>query len=108
MPSLDFFKGINVSITISDTEGNILYMNDKSTSVFGDMVGQNMIGCHNPHSQEIIHKLIAEAGTNAYTIDKRGVKKLIYQTPWYNETREVGGLVEFSIIIPDDMPHYVR
>ena len=40
---LDFFKEINVSITVSDTEGNVIYMNDKSKSVFGDMVGKNMM-----------------------------------------------------------------
>ncbi|MDD2576134.1 MAG: diguanylate cyclase, partial [Bacteroidales bacterium] len=45
--------------------------------------------------------------TNAYTIEKEGLKKLIYQTPWY-ENGEFGGLVEFSIVIPMDMPHFVR
>lgn len=28
MDILDFFKDINVSITISDTRGNVLYMNE--------------------------------------------------------------------------------
>jgi transcriptional regulator with PAS, ATPase and Fis domain len=103
----DFFKTINGSITVSDTQGNVLYMNDKAAEVFGSMVGQNMMGCHGPNSQQIIERLMANAETNAYTIEKGDVKKIIYQTPWYNEG-EVAGLVEFSFVIPFEMPHYVR
>jgi transcriptional regulator with PAS, ATPase and Fis domain len=102
-----FFDSVNIGITVSDTEGRVLYMNDKSQSVFGSMVGSSMMGCHKEESQAIIRRLIAEAGTNAYTIEKKGVRKLIYQTPWYEDGR-VAGLVEFSIVLPETMPHYVR
>ena len=103
----DFFKTIGGSITVSDTEGNVLYMNDKAAEVFGSMVGKNMMGCHKASSQEIIGRLIANAETNAYTIEKGDVKKIIYQTPWY-KNGEVAGLVEFSFVIPFEMPHHVR
>lgn len=103
----DFFNSIDGSITVSDIEGNVLYMNEKAASVFGSMVGKNMMGCHNPRSQEIIAKLIEQKETNAYTIEKNGVKKIIYQTPWYKDG-VVGGLVEFSFVIPMEMPHHVR
>lgn len=104
---LDFFKEINVSITISDTEGNVLYMNDKAKSVFSDMVGKNMMGCHKQSSQETIKRLINEKETNVYTIQKGDVKKMIYQTPWYVDG-EIKGLIEYSIILPENMPHYIR
>lgn len=104
---IDFFMAADCSITVSDTEGNILYMNDKSSSSFGNMVGKNMMGCHNPNSQKIIERLIANKETNAYTIEKNGVKKLIYQTPWY-DNGTVAGLIELSLVIPMEMPHYVR
>ena len=103
----DFFKEINVSITVSDTEGNVVYMNDKAKSVFSDMVGKNMMACHKQSSQDTIKRLIDEKATNVYTIQKGDVKKMIYQTPWYVDG-EIKGLVEYSIILPDDMPHYVR
>jgi hypothetical protein len=32
---------------------------------------------------------------------------MIYQTAW-KEDGKVAGLVEISMVIPDDMPHYVR
>ena len=31
----------------------------------------------------------------------------VNQTVWYDEER-IGGLVEFSMELPDEMPHYVR
>ena len=52
-------------------------------------------------------QMLREGTTNAYTIEKRGVRKLIYQTPWYEEGK-VAGLVEYSIVLPPDMPHKVR
>lgn len=103
----DFFKEINVSVTISDKEGNVVYMNDKSKSVFGDMVGKSMLPCHKQRSQDIIHRLLEGDETNVYTIQKGDVKKLIYQTPWH-EDGEIKGLIEFSIILPPEIPHYVR
>ena len=65
----------------------------------------------NERSQQIIQHLLDDAATNVYTISKKGKKKLIYQTPWYeaeNGKREPAGLVEFSIILPENMPHYDR
>jgi predicted RNA methylase len=51
--------------------------------------------------------LIDEGNSNVYTITKKGVRKLIYQTPYF-EDGKVAGLVEFSFVIPEDMPHHNR
>ena len=56
---------------------------------------------------EIIRRLMEQKETHAYTIQKGEVRKLIYQTPWYKDG-ELAGLVEFSLVLPEDMPHYVR
>ena len=103
----DFFKEVNLAVTITDKEGNVVYQNDSSVGVNGDVRGKNMMGCHNERSQQIIRHLLDDAATNVYTISKKGKKKLIYQTPWY-EDGIVKGLVELSIIIPEEMPHYDR
>ena len=105
--NIDFFKGINVAVTISDNEGNVVYQNDSSVDVNGDVRGKNMMGCHNERSQQIIKHLLNDAATNVYTISKKGKKKLIYQTPWY-EDGKTRGLIELSIVLPDEMPHYDR
>ncbi len=47
-------------------------------------------------------------GRNVYTIEKRGTRKLIYQTVWRRDGGAIGGLVEFSMELPDELPHYVR
>lgn len=103
----DWAKELNCAITVCDKEGIVLYMNEKSIITNGDVLGQNLFGCHNPRSQEIIRRLLEKGETNSYTISKKGEKKLIYQTPWYQQG-EIAGLVEFSIVIPEEMPHYIR
>ncbi len=105
--NIDYFKEINSAVTVCDTEGVVLYQNEKSVAVNGDVRGRSMIPCHSERSREIIRRLIEDGGTNVYTIEKKGVHKLICQTVW-REDREVRGLVEFSIETPSDMPHYVR
>lgn len=95
------------AITVADLDGVILYQNPRSREVNGDMRGRSMIPCHSERSRAIISRLMSEGSNNVYTIQKGELRKLIYQTPWY-ESGEVAGLVEFSLEIPEDMPHYVR
>ena len=86
-----------VAITVCDKDGKILDMNTRSADV-------------NSHGQKILailKDLLENEKLNAYTIEKNGVKKLIYQVPWYDDGK-FGGLIEFSIPIPFEMPHYVR
>ena len=47
------------------------------------------------------------ASGDAYTIEKGGQKKLIYQAPWYVDG-EYRGLVELALPLPDTLPHFVR
>jgi len=101
-----------MAITISDKDGKIIEMNDRSAMTFQksggrELIGKQLMDCHPEKAQMIIMEMMSSPKTNAYTIEKEGLKKLIYQTPWY-ENGEFGGLVEFSIIIPMDMPHFKR
>ena len=95
------------AITVCDLDGVILYQNNRSREVNGEMRGRSMIPCHSARSREIINRLITNGEVNAYTIQKGTLRKLIYQAPWY-EKGDVAGLVEFSLEIPEQMPHYVR
>lgn len=105
--TIDFFKGTGCAVTVCDTECNIVYQNDRSVEVNGDMRGKNMLGCHNERSKSIINRILTEGMSNSYTISKKGQKKIIHQTPWYNEGK-IAGIVELSIVIPEEMPHYNR
>lgn len=109
---LGWLDGIQAAVTVSDRSGVIVYMNEKSGQVFKDqggrdLVGKNLYDCHPPKANEMVKKMMEEAATNVYTIEKNGAKKLIYQTPWM-EGGECKGLVEISIPIPFEMPHFAR
>ena len=106
----DWAKEKNCAVTVCDKDGGILYMNDKAKETFashGDLIGCNLMGCHNERSRAIIASLLESGGSNAYTIEKGGLRKMIYQTAW-RESGVIAGLVEISMVIPSDMPHYVR
>lgn len=102
---------MNCAVTVCAKDGTLLYMNKKSVDTFvkpgESMIGQNMLDCHQERSKQIIARLIETGGVNSYTITKNGVKKMIYQTAW-KKNGEVMGLVEISMVIPEDMPHYDR
>jgi transcriptional regulator with PAS, ATPase and Fis domain len=100
------------AVTVMDTEGIILEMNEKAKATFakwggGALIGKSLYDCHNPSSGETIRTLLRENRSNSYTIEKGGKKKLIHQTPWYRDG-VIAGLVEISIELPDAMPHFVR
>ncbi|MDE6315921.1 MAG: PAS domain-containing protein [Muribaculaceae bacterium] len=109
----DWAMGVNCAITVCDTECRIIYMNQRARDTFAvrggaDLIGRNLMDCHNERSQAIIRHLLAEGGSNAYTIEKQGLRKFIFQTAWRLSDGRVGGLTEFSIVMPDELPHYVR
>lgn len=106
----EWAKELNCAVTVCDTEGIILYMNEKACATFvkdGNLIGKSLFDCHNPRSIEKIKDMLVTGGSNSYTIEKKGVKKMIYQTVW-REKDIVKGLVEISMVIPEEMPHYVR
>ena len=110
LPDTAWAEQMNCAVTVCDAEGVILYMNEKARATFashGDLIGRNLFGCHSPESSAKIHHMLATGESNAYTISKQGQRKMIYQTPWRIEGR-IAGMVEISMVIPEDMPHYVR
>ena len=97
---MDYFKEVNLAVTICDKEGKILEMNDKSRKTFlkpgqEDLIGKNVLDCHPEPAHSLLADMLQNPRTNVYTIEKKGVKKLIYQTPWYVEG-EFMGFMELS------------
>ena len=64
----DFFKYVEPAVTVCDTECVIVYQNEKSVAVNGDMRGKCMLGCHNDRSRGIIARILSEGVSNSYTI----------------------------------------
>ncbi len=109
----EWIYGMDCAVTVVDTACRIIYMNERSRQTFAarggaELIGHNIMDYHNERSQAIIRRLLEEGGSNAYTISKEGKRKMIYQTVWRRTDGSLGGLVELSMVIPDEMPHYIR
>lgn len=105
-----WMKEIGCAVTICDKEGVVLYMNERARATFashGELVGTNLMDCHSERSKQLIRHMLATGDTNTYTVKKRGITKLIYQTPWCRNG-DIAGMVEISIPLPDSMHHYDR
>ena len=100
------------AITVCDEHGTIVEMNRKAEAVFADdggaaLIGKDVRACHPGESLEKVNALLERQQPNVYTIRKKGVRKLIYQSPWYKDGR-FAGLVELSLEIPFDVPEFDR
>jgi hypothetical protein len=107
-----WIKEFPAAVTVCDPDGVILAMNDKASTTFGKdggyaLVGQNMLDCHPDPARTKVERLLAAKAKNVYTIEKNGIKKLIYQSPWY-QNGVYAGFVELSLEIPFELPHFVR
>jgi transcriptional regulator with PAS, ATPase and Fis domain len=100
------------AITVCDTNGIILELNDQAAQSFAAdggkaLIGKNLLDCHPEPARTKTQRLLETQQKNVYTIEKKGVKKLIYQSPWYRDGK-FAGLVELSLEIPTEMPHFIR
>jgi len=101
---------INAAVTVCDTDGIILYMNKRARETYanhGDLIGHNLFDCHPERAAAMIRHMLATGQSNAYTISKQGQRKMIYQSPWRRDGK-ICGMMEISMVIPEQMPHYVR
>ncbi|MCC8113615.1 MAG: PAS domain-containing protein [Bacteroidales bacterium] len=106
----DWMQCIGCAVTICDSAGVILYMNDRARDTYrkhGNLIGASLFDCHGERSTGIIRRLLATGETNTYTVLKHGIRKLIFQSPWRRDG-QIAGLVEISIPLPANMAHYDR
>jgi len=108
----DYFEGANVAVTICAKDGTILDMNAKSKRTFlkpgePEIIGQNVLDCHPEPARTQLADMLANPRTNIYTVEKEGVKKLIFQTPWYDGS-EYAGFMELSMVLPEIVPNRIR
>jgi len=112
MEQANWFNEFPGAVTICDPDGVILDMNERSAQAFAadggrDLIGTNMLDCHPEPARSKVVELLRIQQKNVYTIEKHGVNKLIYQTPWF-ENGEYRGFIELSLEIPAEMPHFIR
>lgn len=107
----DWATELSCGVTVCNKDGVIIFINNKAAVTFarfGDnLIGHSLFEFHGERASCMIKKMLEENGTNSYTIEKEGQKKLIHQMTWHIDGK-VAGLVELSIVIPSEMPHYIR
>jgi hypothetical protein len=108
----DWIKEFPAAITVCNREGIVLSMNDLSCRTFEadggkKLIGTNLLECHPEPARTRLAEMLANGKSNVYTIEKNGIKKLIYQSPWY-ENGQYAGFVELSLPIPRELPHFNR
>src|SRR5215208_1915800 len=112
MNELDWVKEFPAAVTVCDKEGIILELNDKAAKTYENdggrkLIGSNVFDCHPEPARTKTERLLVASEKNVYTIEKNGVKKLIYQSPWYYSS-EYAGFVELSLEIPFELSHFIR
>lgn len=108
----NWYNEVPFAITVCDEKGIILEMNDKSAVTFAKdggkaLIAKSLLDCHPEKARVQILEMMKTEKVNVYTIEKKGQKKLIYQCPWY-QNGKLGGLVELSLELPENMPHFIR
>lgn len=112
MSNKDWMKEFPGAITVCDTDGILIDMNDRAAAGLEKdggraLIGRNLLDCHPEPARAKTREMLASHQRNVYTIEKNGVKKLIFQSPWYQDGR-YAGFVELSLEIPLELPHFVR
>lgn len=112
MSELDWIKEFPAAITVCDTNGIILEMNDRAAKGYEKdggraLIGRCLLDCHPEPARSKTQAMLASGEKNIYTIEKNGIKKLIYQSPWL-QNGQYAGFVELAIEIPWEMPHFIR
>ena len=89
----EWAEELPVAITVTDKSGKIIEMNDMSATTFAKYGGHKLMGTNirDIHSEQAYRKIM----------------KMVYQTPWY-QNGKYAGLIEFSMVIPRGMPHFLR
>lgn len=110
--SFAWIEEFPAAVTVCDSDGIILAMNARSAETFQKsggkaLIGSNLLDCHPEPARTKLREMLASGKKNVYTIEKHGIKKLIYQSPWY-EDGQYRGFVELALELPAAMPHFVR
>ena len=109
---MEWIEKLDGNVIVSDAAGRIIYMNERAIASYEkdggkELIGKDLLDCHSESSRAKIMEIMTSGQKNVYTIEKRGRKKIIYQSPWF-DNGQFRGIIELSLEIPAEMPHYIR
>jgi PAS domain S-box-containing protein len=100
------------AITVCDRAGIIIEMNEQAIQLFAkrggrELIGKSVLDCHPEPARSQLKEMLEKPRRNAYTMEKNGVRRLIYHAPWYRKG-EYAGLVGMALEVPAELPHHAR
>ena len=104
----DYLETVAFAATVCDKDGVVLYQNERARQRDSGVEGKNLYDCHSKKSGEMIRHMIETGESNTYEIIRHDKRKLLHQTPWYDEEVKVAGLIEIAIDLPDEYPTFNR
>ena len=108
---MKYFQEADIAVTVCDREGRIIDMNNQSREVNlkpgQELIGANVLDCHPEPARTMLEDMMRNERKHVYTIEKYGLKKLIYPIPWYEDGQDMG-FMELSMVIPFEMDHKIR
>jgi hypothetical protein len=112
MDQPDWMKQFPAAITICDCKGTVLDMNDEAAKMYEreggyTLIGRNLLDSHPEPGRSKVEKLLEACQKNIYTVEKDGLKRLVYQSPWFKDGH-YEGFVELALEIPFEFEHFVR
>jgi transcriptional regulator with PAS, ATPase and Fis domain len=112
MAGQDWVREFPGAVIVCDETGTIVEMNDqavRANEARGGraLVGRNLLDCHPEPARTTLAALMDGRRANVYTIEKNGLKKMVYQAPWFRDGL-YGGFVEIVFEIPPGLPHFIR
>ncbi|MCK9422408.1 MAG: hypothetical protein M0Q38_07405 [Bacteroidales bacterium] len=109
---MEWIEKLDGNVIVCDAGATIIYMNETAIKNYAAdggvaLIGRNLKDCHGEESWLKIRQIMDTHQKNVYTIEKRGKKKIIYQSPWMDGD-VFKGIVELSLEIPFEMEHFIR
>ncbi|MDH3327924.1 MAG: hypothetical protein OEM01_01690 [Desulfobulbaceae bacterium] len=106
-PDHSWIEEFPSAITVCDDKGIIVAMNETSRLNFskkggGALIGSSLFDCHPESANKKIRKMLKEEIPQTYFLENKGRKRLVHQSPWYNN-KKFAGLVETIIDLSGDI-----
>lgn len=108
----NWVKSFPAAITVCDRQGIIIEMNETSAKTFAkrgglSLCGSSLLDCHPEPARSMLEDMLVHPRSNTYIVEKDGTRRLIHQSPWYDQG-EFGGYVEITFNIDQEIPVKTR
>ncbi len=100
------------AITVCDSAGTILELNNRAVESFHaqggkELIGSNLMDCHPEPALTKLKRLMKKRQTDVYTVTKGRTRKIVLHVPWYRK-KKYQGFVEASLPITRKIPNINR